>query len=208
MLAPLLVDDFSEDVLDTLLVWIVYAVALFASGIFWTQAAVVVSVEAVRVGERPLGLGELLRRAWSRANGLTVALLLLVPLVALSVFTLVGTLLLAPFAVVVPAILLEDRPVLAAFGRSWSLCRGRVARAVGLLLASALAFAATAGVACALAVTVAAHVVGAAGPLAFALACALALVAATVPVGAVLAVFGSAWCLFYYDARRAAASGG
>ena len=207
VLVPMLVADLgSGSLADGLLLWTFLSIVIFVSGIYWTQAVLVTSVEAVRTGE-DLSTADLLRRAAQRLNALTVALMLTLVLFAIgslgSVFTFFFALLpLARFGLVVPAIVLEDAPVLKAFARSWRLTRGKTWRAFGLLLGSGMVLSATLGIALAVALVTVANVIPDPGLWSYCLGAALALVVASVPVSLALTLVGSAWCLFYYDLRR------
>ena len=150
VLIPLLIADFGGDLeqeAGAAVYWLELALLLFVSGVYWTQAVMVTAVDAVRTGER-IHLFDAVRRASVRVNGLTVALLLLAVMTALSVYTLfVRLVLVARFALVVPAIVLEDDPVLGAFRRSWRLTRRLTGQTFVFFLGSAIALAASVGVA-------------------------------------------------------------
>lgn len=207
VLVPLLVADLGT--YDAAALWTILSILMFLSGIYWTQAILVTGVEAVRTGER-LSVGDLIRRASQRVNALTVALLLLAMLPGLALYASlyilllfpVAVVLLARFALVVPAIVLEDAPVLGAFTRSWQLTRGKTGRAFALSLASAALLGLTIGVALALAFAVVEAAITDPGLWAYCVGTAVALLVASVPVSTVLTYLGCAWCLFYYDLRR------
>jgi hypothetical protein len=205
VLIPLLVADFEGDLeqeAGAAVYWLELAVLLFLSGVYWTQAVMVAAVDAIRTGERAHPF-DAVRRASRRVNALTVALLLLVVMTGLSVYTLfIALVLVARFALVVPAIALEDDPVLGAFRRSWRLSRRLTGQAFVFCLGSAVALAVSVGIALGVAFWIVGAVVPDAGILAYALAAAFALLLASVPVSWVLAVVGAAWCYFYYDARE------
>ena len=218
LLIPLLIADFGGDLEEQVgegVYWLELALLLFVSGIYWTEAVLVTAVDGIRTGERGHPF-DAVRRASSRVNGLTVALLLLAVAAALSVYTLsivavvvwpvvlvlpAMVVIVVRFSLVVPAIVLEDDPVLGAFRRSWRLTRRLTGQAFVFFLGSALALAATLGVALGVGFWIVVTVVPDAGIVAYALAAALALLLASVPVSGVLAVVGAAWCFFYYDAR-------
>ncbi len=205
VLIPLLIADFGGDLeqeAGAAVYWLELALLLFVSGVYWTQAVMVTAVDAVRTGER-IHLFDAVRRASVRVNGLTVALLLLASMAALSACTLfVLLVLVARFGLVVPAIVLEDDRALGAFRRSWCLTRKLTGQTFVLFLGSALTLVATIGVALGIASWIVSAVVADAGIVAYAVACALALLLVSVPVSSVLAVVGAAWCFFYYDARE------
>jgi RDD family len=197
VLVPLVVSDLGDS--GTAL-WATFAGLIFISGIYWTQAILVEAVECVRVAERVAPI-DVVRRASRRANGLTVALLLMTMLTAIAPYTLFLLLLVVGrFALVVPAIVLEDQPVLRAFGRSWQLMNGKTA--LGLrFIGGGILGASTVGFTVAVALGVAGAVVSDAGLLAYAVAAAVALLVAAVPVSFVLARIGTTSCLAYYDLR-------
>jgi hypothetical protein len=203
VLVPMMVADLDSNALASgLVLWTGLSLLIFVSGIYWTQAVVVTAVEAARIGEH-VSPARLIRRASEHANALTVAFLLLAALLFLAFYTFFLVLLLAArFALVVPAIVLEDMPVLKAFGRSWRLTRGKTARAFGLLIASGAVVGGTVGLTLGVALPVVGAVIPAAGLWAYCLGAAVALMLAGVLVSLVLARVGSAWCLFYYDLRN------
>jgi hypothetical protein len=179
------------------------AVFLLASSVYWTQAVVVTAVEEVRVGDPGASVAGTLERASQRANALTAALLLLVPLALVAIYlpyVLVTLLLLARFTLVAPALVLEDRRVLGSFGRSWRLTQGRSWRTLWLLLWSAAILLTAVGVELFLVLSVVASTESLAGA---ALASLLLVSILAVPFVALLAWVGAAWALLYEDARRA-----
>jgi hypothetical protein len=208
VLAPLLVADLGDEwaEADALFQWLVISFALFTSGVFWTQAVLATATESIRSGEGPRSVGAVIRASSYRANALTVALLPLALLVLWTLGWIFPVLLLARFAMVVPAIVLEDTSSLGAFRRSWRLTSGRTGTATGLLLASGLALAVAIGLAAGLATAVVAALLPDAGAVASAVGIAAALGVAAVPVSFLLARVGCAWCLFYHDLRRAQAA--
>ncbi|HLF69097.1 MAG TPA: RDD family protein [Gaiellaceae bacterium] len=191
---------------DPLLVVTVYAplaVLLLVSSVYWAQAVVVTAVEQARVGDSESSLTGTLERASHRANALTAALLLLAPLVLVAIYApyvLVTLLLLARFTLLAPALVLEDRRVLGAFGRSWQLTAGRSWRTLWLLLLSGAIVLTAVAVEAMLVLAVVASTESWAGAAAAALllACVLA-----VPFVVLLTWIAAAWSLLYEDARRA-----
>jgi hypothetical protein len=202
LLVPMMVADLdSNAVASGLAQWTVLSLLIFLSGIYWTQAVLVTAVEAARTGEH-VSTARLIRRASEHANALTVALLLLAILLVSAFWTCFLLLpLVARFGLVVPAIVLENTPVLKAFGRSWHLTRGKTGRAFGLLIASGAVVGATVGIALGVTFAIVGAVIPDAGLWAYCLGAAVALMLAGVLVSLVLARVGSAWCLFYYDLR-------
>jgi RDD family/Membrane domain of glycerophosphoryl diester phosphodiesterase len=203
VLVPMMVADLDSNALaDGLAMWTVLSFLIFFSGIYWTQAVLVTAVEAARIGER-VSTARLIRRASEHANALTVAFLLLAALLFPVFYTAFLLLpLAARFALVVPAIVLEDAPVLKAFGRSWQLTRGKTARAFLLLLASGAIVGATVSLALGVAFGIVSAVIPDAGLWVYCLGAAVALVLSSLLVSLVLTRVGSAWCLFYYDSCR------
>ena len=135
------------------LFWLGLALMLFGSGVFWTQAVIVTAVEAARTGEIDVSAREVVRRASRRVNALTAALVLLMSPYILTMVarppspSCWGARVLLPLlSLVVPAIVLEDRTVLGAFGRSWRLVTRRAGLTFLLFLASGLLLLATIGV--------------------------------------------------------------
>lgn len=203
LLVPMMVADLDSNAATSgLVLWTSLSLLIFLSGIYWTQAVVVTAVEASRTGEHASAT-RLIRRASEHANALTVALLLLAALLLSAFYTLFLVLpLVARFGLVVPAIVLEDMPVLKAFGRSWQLTRGKTWRALGLLITSGAAVGATVGLALGVILGIVGAVIPDAGLWAYCLGAAVALSLAGVLVSLVLARVGSTWCLFYYDVRH------
>ena len=196
ILAFLLVAD-SPDVWNvSAYVFLVFV--LFESGIYWMQAAVVVAVEDARVGGPDASVWTTIVRASRRVNALTAALLLLLVFGAMSMFLLfVPLILIGRFALVAPALVLEDTRVLGAFARSWQLTRGKTFRLFGFAVASVLILSFVPG----FATTVPGSVVTAAVGETAGLVVQGAL--GVVSLVAVLAWLGAAWALVYEDARRA-----
>lgn len=96
------------------------------AGVFWLQAALVEAVNDVRDGRADLSLGETLRRTWPRVPTVAVAGILAGFAIAVGLVLLIapGLFLLTIWSVIVPAIVLENRPVMESFGRSRDLVRG------------------------------------------------------------------------------------
>jgi hypothetical protein len=204
ILAPLLIEDVGLDLDATGMAgWYSVAVAVFVSGVYWTQAVIVVAIEAARVGEPPPPARTILRRAAERTNALTVALVLLVALAGVSIYTLFALLLLvARFTLVVPVLELEKTSVLGAFRRSWHLTAGRTWRTFGLMLSNGLlitiAFSFTLGIASGIVTAATAD----SGAAVYVGASAATLLAAAIPTSMLLAHVGTSWSLLYYDLRR------
>ena len=203
VLAPLFIEDAGLDVDAAWLAgWYALGIVLFVSGVYWTEAAIVVAVEAARVGAPPPSPLAIVRRAAGRVNALSIALVLVVALAATSLVTFyVMLLVLARFALVVPVLELEDRSVLGAFRRSWHLTAGRTWRTLGLVLGSAAVVGLGFGVTLAVANSLVAAVVSNAGAAVFVGASAVALLLAAIPMSLLLAWVGTDWSLLYYDLR-------
>ncbi|HSC93306.1 MAG TPA: RDD family protein [Gaiellaceae bacterium] len=212
LLLPLLVADGETelDALELVVSWVAVAGVVLLSGVYWSQAAIVVALEAVRVGEGRLPLGELLRRALARANAMTLAVLVLAAFVAVAALVPyalpLSIFLVARFGLVVPALVLEGRTVHGAFLRSWQLTRGRTFHAAGLLLGTVVPVVVLLLLSLALFVPVALLFTLHAGVVELALVGGAVAFVFTLPASRLLGTFGSAWCLFYYDRRAAAAA--
>lgn len=192
-------------------IWTLYASLLFASGIYWTQAVVVIAVESVRTGDA-VSFAAMLRLATRRLNGLAATLLVLgVVLTVLLLLVLVGIglvgLLALPFvlgrlALAVPSIVLEDMRVTEAAAASWRRTRGRTWRLGAAVILSGLLVQIVLGAAVAFAF-------GVLSPLTenvesgatFVLSASLAYALAAVPTALVLAYVGAWWTLAYHDLR-------
>ena len=197
LLAVLFVADTPGD-LESATVWLLIAMALLGSGVYWTQAAVALAVEEVRAGLRAPVLGTVVRST-RRANALSAALVLLLGFAYLAFVVFPLLLLAGRLTLVAPALVLEDRRVLGSFRRSWQLTSGQAFRTLGLLvLGGALLVAAPwAGVLAAYPLTL----LGGPEVLAW-VAFAVSVGVAIAAVVAVLAWLGAAWSLLYEDARR------
>jgi hypothetical protein len=190
--------------------WLYYATlatALLGSGVYWTQAAVLLAVEQVRTGARDRFGVRALKRATHRLNALSAALVLLLlggSLVFYTSWLLLPLLLVGRFAFVAPALVLENRRVLGSFLRSWQLTRGAMWRLLGFVLLSGAILLVL--VSAQLATIAGIASVAPDGASSGALVALLVAVAAavSVPLVVVLAWLGAAWSLAYEDARRVA----
>jgi hypothetical protein len=195
LLAFLLVVD-SPDIW-TISFYVLLVFLLLGSGVYWMQAAIVVAVEDARVGGPDASVWSTLARCSKRVNALTAALLLLLAFIGVSMLLFfVPLVFLGRFALVAPAIVLEDTRVLGAFRRSWQLTRGRTMRLFGLVLLSYLTLTWVPSAATTIPVVAVSAVAGDTAGL-----------VAAVGLGAVLFVvvlawLGAAWALVYEDARR------
>lgn len=192
-------------------IWFSYAALLFLSGIYWTQAVVVVVVEEVRTGDA-VGFAETLRRATRRLNGLAATLLVLgITVLVLLALVLVGIgvlgLLALPFvlgrlALAVPAIVLEDMRVTEAAAASWRRTRRRTWRLGWAVVLSSLVVQLVAGAATSTAFSVLSPLLeSTSSGAAFVAVGSLAYVVAAIPIALVLAWVGAWWTLVYHDLR-------
>jgi len=176
---------------------------LLESGVYWMQAALVVAVEDARVGGPDASVWATVVRASRRVNALTAALLVLIAFGGISVLLLLLPLvLIGRFALVAPALVLEDTRVLGAFARSWELTRGKTMRLFGFVLLSGLILAWIPGAATMIPGTVATAALGEAGGLV------VQGILGSIVLVVVLAWLGASWALVYEDARRARPVGG
>jgi hypothetical protein len=207
LLAGLWVADLSaEDVsAGAYAAWVMLAVVLLVSGVYWTQSAVVAATEIVRVGG-PASVQVALERAVRRTNALSAALILLLPVALLVVWFLPFVIVAARLTLVAPALVLEDTRVLGAFARSWQLTRRRTGRVLGLLFVSLGAMVGVAMFASALAGVSLGIFTGGDNALGIILSGIAALAIASAPVIYVMGVVGASWSLLYEDLRREAAT--
>jgi hypothetical protein len=116
-----------------LLVWVagprlgaVTAVFVTVAGTYWMQGALVEAVDDLRDGRRDLSFSQTLGRVVARLGTLSAAGILAAVGIAFgfAAFVVPGLVLLTIWSLIVPAIVLEQRGVLASFGRSRALVRG------------------------------------------------------------------------------------
>lgn len=95
-------------------------------GVFWLQGALVEAISDVRDGRADLSIADTFRRVQPRVGTLLGAGLLagLGILVGLLLLIVPGLVLLTWWSLIVPVIVLERAPIMAAFGRSRELVRG------------------------------------------------------------------------------------
>lgn len=110
--------------LDETGLWI--SIFISFAAVFWLQGALVEAVADVRDGRPDLSVRQTFARVGGRVNTLSAAgVLASVGIgIGLVVFIVPGLVLLTIWALIVPAIMLERRGVLAAFGRSRQLVSG------------------------------------------------------------------------------------
>jgi hypothetical protein len=96
------------------------------AGAFWLQGALIEAVRDVRDGRADLSVRETLERVRPHFNRIVLAGILAGVAITLGLLLLLvpGLILLTIWIVVIPAIVLEERGVLEAFGRSRELVRG------------------------------------------------------------------------------------
>ncbi len=124
--------------LVALLGWLGAVASAFVSlaGVFWLQGALVVAIEDIRDGRADLSLGETLARVRPRLNTLGVVGILAAIGIAIGLllFLVPGLLFATWWIFIVPAVMLEGRGVLEAFGRSRQLVRGHGWSVFGLIV--------------------------------------------------------------------------
>lgn len=116
------------------------SVVISIVGVFLLQAALVEAVADVRDGRADLSLADTLRHAWPRVPAVIGAALLAGLGVALGLVLLVvpGLYLLTIWSALVPVIVLEQRGVFPAFGRSRELVRGYAWTVFGVIVVTFL----------------------------------------------------------------------
>lgn len=114
--------------LAALLGWLGFALGVLVglAGQFWLQGTLIQAVSDVRDGRRDLTVSETFERVLPRLNRIVVAGILLGLAIGagLVAFIVPGLVLLTIWLLVIPAIVLEDRGIGEAFGRSRQLVRG------------------------------------------------------------------------------------
>jgi hypothetical protein len=129
-------------VIGTLLVavltWLGVLIAALISliALFWLQAALVKAVEDVRDGRADLSLSETFEAGRAHLAAVVVAGFIAVIGVGIGLFLLIvpGLVLMAFWAVIVPAIVIEGRTAGESFGRSFELTRARFWEALGVVV--------------------------------------------------------------------------
>ena len=128
--------------LASLLGWLGIVAGVFVSlaGVFWLQGALVIAVEDIRDGRADLSIRDTLSRLQPRLNTLAVAGLLAAVGITIGLALLLapGLFLATIWALIVPAIVLEGRSILEAFGRSRELVRGNGWNVFGLIVLTLL----------------------------------------------------------------------
>jgi hypothetical protein len=124
--------------LVVLLGWLGVVIGTFVAvaGVFWIQGALVIAVDDVRDGRADLSVRETLDRVRPRLNTLTLAGLLAALGITAGFLLLIvpGLVLLTMWLLIVPAIMLEGRGVLASFGRSRELVSGQGWNVFGVII--------------------------------------------------------------------------
>jgi hypothetical protein len=124
--------------LAALLGWLGIVAGVFVSlaGVFWLQGALVIAVEDIRDGRVDLSISETLTRVRPTMNTLALAGILAAIAISIGLVLLIvpGLLLATWWLLIVPAIVLERRSTLEAFGRSRELVRGHGWTVFGLIV--------------------------------------------------------------------------
>lgn len=130
--------------LTLLLGWLglILGVIISLAGAFWLQGALIQAVSDVRDGRRDLSVRETFEAVLPRLNRIVLAGLLLGLAVGVGFLLLVvpGLILMTIWLLVIPAIVLEDRGIGDAFGRSRELVRGHGWQVFGVIVLTVLLF--------------------------------------------------------------------
>jgi hypothetical protein len=105
-------------------------------GIFWLTGALVLAVADIRDGRRDMSIADTFNKVWPRVWPLLGASILAGLGIALGLIFLIvpGLILLTWWALIAPAIVLEDKGVLDSFGRSRELVSGNGWSVFGILI--------------------------------------------------------------------------
>jgi hypothetical protein len=105
-------------------------------GLFWLQGALVEAVSDIRDGRADLTIGQTFSRAQQHIGRLAVAGILAGLAIAVGLLLLIvpGLYLLTIWSVIIPVIVLENRAIMEAFGRSRELVRGNGWNVFGLIV--------------------------------------------------------------------------
>jgi hypothetical protein len=117
-------------------------------GIFWLTGALVEAVADIRDGRSDLGVSETFSKVWPRVWPLLGASILAGLGIAFGLLLLIvpGLILLTWWALIPPAIVLENKGVFESFGRSRELVRGHGWNVFGVLIITYLLSAVISGV--------------------------------------------------------------
>jgi hypothetical protein len=130
--------------LTLLLGWIGFILGVFISlaGAFWLQGSLIQAVSDVRDGRRDLSVRETFEAVLPRLNRIVLAGILLGLAIGLGFLFLVvpGLILMTIWLLVIPAIVLEDRGIGDAFGRSRELVRGHGWQVFGVIVLTVILF--------------------------------------------------------------------
>jgi hypothetical protein len=109
-------------------------------GLFWLQGALVEAIVDVRDGRADLTMGQTFARAQQHLGRIVGAGLLAGLAIAFGLLLLIvpGLYLLTIWSLLIPVLVLENRPVMEAFGRSRELVRGNGWNAFGVIVISFL----------------------------------------------------------------------
>jgi ABC-type multidrug transport system fused ATPase/permease subunit len=118
--------------------WLGVVIGVFISiaGTFWLQGALIQAVSDVRDGRADLSVSETFARVKPKLGTIIVAGILLGLAIAIGFLLLIvpGLFLLTIWIAVIPAIVLEDRGIGEAFGRSRELVRGNGWNVFGVII--------------------------------------------------------------------------
>lgn len=130
--------------LTVLLGWLGFILGVLVSlaGQFWLQGALIQAVSDVRDGRRDLTVSETFERVLPRLNRIVVAGILLGLAIGIGLVALIvpGLILLTIWLLVLPAIVLEDRGIGEAFGRSRELVREHGWNVFGVIVLTLILF--------------------------------------------------------------------
>jgi hypothetical protein len=125
-----------------LLGWLGVIIGVFVSiaGTFWLQGALIQAVSDVRDGRADLSVSETFSKVRPKLGTIIVAGILLGLAIAIGFLLLIvpGLYLLTIWIAVIPAIVLEDRGIGEAFGRSRELVRGNGWNVFGVIVLTLL----------------------------------------------------------------------
>jgi Membrane domain of glycerophosphoryl diester phosphodiesterase len=125
-----------------LLGWLGVIIGVFVSiaGTFWLQGALIQAVSDVRDGRADLSVSETFSKVRPKLGTIIVAGILLGLAIAIGFLLLIipGLYLLTIWIAVIPAIVLEDRGIGEAFGRSRELVRGNGWNVFGVIVLTIL----------------------------------------------------------------------
>jgi hypothetical protein len=118
----------------------IMAAFIALAGAFWLQGVLIEAVRDVRDGRADLSVRETFARALPRFNRIALAGILAAIGITFGLLLLIlpGLILLTIWIMIIPAIVLEDRDVFEAFGRSRELVRGHGLNVFGVIVLTVL----------------------------------------------------------------------